>query len=62
MTSSFKSTAFQSAARPVDTFVAQPSVLPKTGAEELADVLQTINPNLQKYIGTRLEKTVEEEG
>ena len=60
MTSSFKSTAFQSAARPVDTFVAQPSVLPKTGAEELADVLQTINPNLQKYIGTRLEKTVEE--
>ena len=61
MTSSFKSTAFQSAARPVDTFVAQPSVLPKTGAEELADVLQTINPNLQKYIGTRLEKTVEEE-
>ena len=61
MTSSFKSTAFQSAARPVDTFVAQPSVLPKTDAEELADVLQTINPNLQKYIGTRLEKTVEEE-
>jgi len=60
MTSSFKSTAFQSAARPVDTFVAQPSVLPKTDAEELADVLQTINPNLQKYIGTRLEKTVEE--
>ena len=54
MTSSFKSTAFQSAARPVDTFVAQPSVLPKTGAEELASILQTVNPNLQKFIGTQL--------
>tara|TARA_B100000214_G_scaffold49141_2_gene30778 strand:+ start:668 stop:3211 length:2544 start_codon:yes stop_codon:yes gene_type:complete len=61
MSSSFQSTAFQSAARPVDTFVAEPSVLPKTDAEELATVLQTVNPNLQKYIGTRLEKTVEEE-
>ena len=61
MTSSFQSTAFQSAARPVDTFVAEPSVLPKTDAEELATVLQTVNPNLQKFIGTQLEKTVEEE-
>ena len=61
MSSSFQSTAFQSAARPVDTFVAEPSVLPKTDAEELATVLQTVNPNLQKFIGTQLEKTVEEE-
>ena len=51
MTSSFQSTAFRSAANPVDTFVAPPRVLPKTGAEELASVLQAVNPNLQKFIG-----------
>ena len=39
MTSSYQSTAFQSSAKPVDIFVAEPSVLPKTGAEELASVL-----------------------
>lgn len=61
MTSSFQSTAFQSAARPVDTFVAPPSVQPKTGIEELASVLQTVNPNLQKFIGSRLDKSVERE-
>ena len=61
MTSSFQSTAFQSSARPVDTFVAPPSVQPKTGAEELASVLATINPNLQAFIATKLEKTVEQE-
>ena len=54
MTSSFQSTAFQSSARPVDTFVAEPSVLPKTGMMELAETLQAINPALQKFIGQKL--------
>ena len=61
MTSSFQSTAFTSSARPVDTFVAPPSVQPKTGIEELAEALQSINPALQSFIGSRLEKAVEEE-
>ena len=51
MTSSFQSTAFQSSARPVDTFVAPPSVQPKTGVQELASALATVNPALQKIIG-----------
>lgn len=54
MTSSYESTAFKSYASPVDTFVAQPSVLPKTGAEELAEILKTVNPTLQQFIGNRL--------
>ena len=54
MTSSYESTAFRSYASPVDTFVAQPSVLPKTGAEELAKILETVNPTLQQFIGNRL--------
>lgn len=61
MTSSFQSTAFRSAANPVDTFVAPPRVLPKTGAEELASILQTVNPNLQKFIGTRIEQEAKKE-
>ena len=61
MTSSFQSTAFQSSARPVDIFVAEPSVLPKTGAEELYSALATINPALQKFIGTRIESAIEDE-
>jgi len=61
MTSSFQSTAFTSSARPVDTFVEPPSVQPKTGIEELAKALQSINPALQSFIGSRLEKAVEEE-
>jgi len=61
MTSSFQSTAFRSAASPVDTFVAPPRVLPKTGAEELASVLQAVNPNLQKFIGTRIEQEAKKE-
>ena len=61
MTSSYQSTAFTSSARPVDTFVAPPSVQPKTGIEELAEALQSINPALQSFIGSRLEKAVEEE-
>ncbi len=54
MTSSYESTAFKSYAKPVDTFVAQPSVLPKTGAEELAGILSTVNPVLQNFLGNKL--------
>ena len=61
MTSSFQSTAFQSSARPVDTFVAPPSVQPKTGAEELYSALATINPALQKFIGTRIESEIKDQ-
>ena len=61
MTNSFQSTAFRSSASPVDTFVAPPSVQPKTGIESLAETLAAVNPNLQKFIGTKLEETVEQE-
>ena len=61
MTSSFQSTAFRSSASPVDTFVAPPRVLPKTGAEELADILKVVNPNLQKFLGTQIEKEAKKE-
>jgi len=61
MTSSFQSTAFNSSARPVDTFVAPPSVQPKTGIESLAETLAAVNPNLQKFIETKLEGAVKEE-
>jgi ribosomal 30S subunit maturation factor RimM len=61
MTNSFQSTAFQSSASPVDTFVRPPSVQPKTDLEELAEALQSINPSIQTFIGSRLEKAVERE-
>tara|TARA_R100000234_G_scaffold114791_1_gene90208 strand:- start:4471 stop:6969 length:2499 start_codon:yes stop_codon:yes gene_type:complete len=61
MTSSFQSTAFQSSARPVDTFVAEPSVLPKSNLMELAETLQTINPALQKFIGQKIEDRIDKE-
>tara|TARA_R100001082_G_scaffold109636_1_gene87295 strand:+ start:619 stop:3534 length:2916 start_codon:yes stop_codon:yes gene_type:complete len=61
MTSSFQSTSFQPAARPVDTFVAQPTVLPMTDMEELATTLATINPNIQKFIGDKVDIVKEEE-
>ena len=61
MSSSYQSTAFRSSARPIDTFVAEPSVLPKTGAEELADILQAVNPNSQEFIGKRIEKNIEKD-
>jgi len=61
MTSSYQSTAFQSSARPVDTFVQPVSVQPKTGIEQLAEALQSINPAIQSFIGSRLEKEVEKE-
>ena len=61
MTNSFQSTAFRGSARPVDTFVAPPSVQPKTGIQSLAETLAAVNPNLQKFIGSKLEETVEQE-
>ena len=61
MTSSFQSTAFQSSARPVDTFVRPPSVQPKTGIESLAETLAAVNPNLQKFIGTKIEDAIDDE-
>jgi len=61
MTSSFQSTAFQSSARPVDTFVAEPSVLPKSNLMELAETLQAINPALQKFIGQKIEDKIEKD-
>ena len=61
MTSSFQSTAFQSSARPVDTFVRPPSVQPKTGIEQLAEALQSINPNIQSFLETRIKTEVEKE-
>ncbi len=61
MTSSFQSTAFQGSARPVDTFVRPPSVQPKSDIESLAEALATVNPSLQKIIGTQLERKKEEE-
>jgi len=61
MTSSFQSTAFQSSARPVDTFVAPPSVQPKTDLQELAESLQSINPAIQTFIESRIKKEIEKE-
>ena len=61
MTNSFQSTAFQPQASPVDTFVRPPSVQPKTDIEQLAEALQSINPAIQSFIGSRLEKAVEKE-
>ena len=61
MTNSFQSTAFQSSARPVDTFVQPVRVQPKTDIESLAEALQSINPAIQSFIGSRIEKEVERE-
>ncbi len=61
MTSSYQSTAFQSSARPVDTFVRPPRVQPKTDIEQLAEALESINPAIQSFIGSRIKKEVERE-
>ena len=57
MTSSFPSRSGQVFDSPVDTYVAEPTVLPKTGAEELATILQIVNPALQKFIGKKMADT-----
>ena len=56
MTNSFQSTAFRSSAAPVETFVQQPRVLPKTNTEELADILKVVNPSIQKYLGLQIKR------
>ena len=50
MSSSFQSTAYQSFAQPVDTFVQPVSVLPKTDMMALAETLQVVNPVLEKFV------------
>jgi len=61
MTNSFQSTAFQSSTSPVDTFVQPVTVQPKSGAEELAEILEAVNPALQKFIGQKIEDKIKED-
>ena len=56
MSSSFQSTAYQSFAQPVDTFVKPVSVLPKTNMMALAETLKVINPALEKFIETKIDE------
>lgn len=56
MSSSFQSTAYQSFAQPVDTFVKPVSVLPKTDMMALAETLKVINPVLEKFIETKIDE------
>ena len=59
MTSSYQSTAFQSSARPVDTFVRQSTVplIEDDGFTQLTKALSTVNPVLDFY----MKKTIEDE-
>ena len=43
----------------VDTYVPEATVQPRTGAEELAEILSTVNPNLIKFAQQRQEKADE---
>ena len=43
----------------IDTYVPQPRVQPKTGAEELTDILSVVNPNLLKFAKQKKEKADE---
>ena len=62
MTSRFQSTAIQSSARPPGRKgVYELNVLPKTGIESLAETLAAVNPNLQRFIGAKLEQAVDQE-
>ena len=61
MTNSFQSTAFQPQASPVDTFVQPVSVQPKSGIESLAETLAVVNPNIQNFLGTKIDEAVEKE-
>ena len=56
MSSSFQSTAYQSFAQPVDTFVKPVSVLPKTNMMALAETLKVVNPVLEKFIETKIDE------
>jgi len=59
MGSSYQSTAFQSSARPVDTFVRQSTVplIEEDGFSQLTKALSAVNPVLDFY----MKKTIEEE-
>ena len=59
MTSSYQSTAFQSSARPVDTFVRQSTVplIEDDGFTQLTKALSAVNPVLDFY----MKKTIEDE-
>ena len=59
MTSSYQSTAFQSSARPVDTFVRQSTVplIKDDGFTQLTKALSAVNPVLDFY----MKKTIEDE-
>ena len=59
MTSSYQSTAFQSSARPVDTFVRQSTVplIKDDGFSQLTKALSAVNPVLDFY----MKKTIEDE-
>ncbi len=54
--SSFQSTAYQSFAQPVDTFVKPVSVLPKTNMMALAENLKVVNPALEKFIESKIDE------
>jgi len=56
MSSSFQSTAYQSFAQPVDTFVEPVKVLPKTNMMALAETLKVVNPVLEKFIETKIDE------
>jgi len=56
MSSSFQSTAYQSFAQPVDTFVQPVSVKPKTNMMALAETLKVINPVLEKFIEVKVDE------
>ena len=58
MTNSF-SGGFQVFDQPIDTFVEAPREFDQSGALQLAEILQTVNPNLQKFIGKKVEKNRE---
>ena len=61
MTNSFQSTAFQPQASTVDTFVAPPQYEPISDIENLSKILSEINPNIQKFIGSKLENAADKE-
>ena len=60
MTDSFQSTAFNSSRTPVDTFVSPVRVQPKTNLIALAETMAQINPTLQKFVGSQIEKAKQE--
>lgn len=60
MTNSF-SGGFQVFDQPVDTFTEAPREFDQSGALELAEILQAVNPNLQKFLGRKVEKNRETE-